>query len=245
VGDLALCVQSFLGSWRGEVSHPLSRWSLREMQEQHSYISAADVPGSDDVPSRLVSASYGFGLVVEDDRRLGRVVSHSGGYPGFGSHMRWHPDSGWGVVVLGNRTYTPAHKIGLTLLASLVESERAGHRPDPAATVWPRVREAQDVVDRLVDGWDDALADAWFAPNVDLDRPRAERRAAVQAVRARIGAFTRSPRAVESSSPAQLRWWLDGAEGTAYAEVLLSPDRVPLIQSLTVSTDPVPDSTWD
>ena len=42
-----------------------------------------------------------------------------------------------------------------------------------------------------------------------------------------------------------MRWWLEGSEGTAYAEVLLSPDLVPMIQSLTVSTDPVPDSAWD
>jgi hypothetical protein len=41
------------------------------------------------------------------------------------------------------------------------------------------------------------------------------------------------------------RWWLEGSEGTAYAEVLLTPDRVPLIQSLTVSTEPVPPTTWD
>jgi hypothetical protein len=48
-----------------------------------------------------------------------------------------------------------------------------------------------------------------------------------------------------SSTSAQVRWWLEGAEGTAYAEVLLSPDREPLIQSLTVSTDPVPDTSVD
>ena len=34
--------------------------------------------------------------------------------------------------------------------------------------------EAMTVVESLVESWDDALADRWFAPNVDLDRPRAE-----------------------------------------------------------------------
>ena len=245
VRDLARWVAAFQGTWRDEVDHPLSRWSLREMQEQHSHIAAAVAPGAGDVPERVVSASYGFGLVVEDDRRLGRLVSHSGGYPGFGSHMRWHPGSGWGVVVLGNRTYTPAHRVGLGLLAELVEAHRREHPADVAATLWPRTRAAMDVVESLVASWDDDLADSWFARNVDLDRPRAERRAAVEGVRSRIGAFTRSTRPWESTSPAHVRWWLDGTEGTAYAEVLLSPDRVPLLQSLTVSTDPVPDPTWD
>ena len=245
VRDVARWVGGFQGSWTGDVDHPLSLWSRREMQEQHSYVAAAAVPATGDVPERVVSASYGFGLVAEDDRRLGRFVSHSGGYPGFGSHMRWHPRSGWGVVVLGNRTYTPAHRVGSVLLAEIVEAHRAEHPVDVATTLWPRTRAAMDVVESLATAWDDALADAWFAPNVDLDRPRAERRAAVDGVRARIGAFARADRAWESSSPAHVRWWLTGDEGTAYAEVLLTPDRVPLIQSLTVSTDPVPDSTWD
>ena len=189
--------------------------------------------------------SYGYGLVVEDDGRLGRVVSHSGGYPGFGSHMRWHPASGWGVIALGNRTYFPANRICGTVLASIVEQHRVEHPADALAGVWPRTREAMAVVESLVEAWDDELADRWFAPNVDLDRPRAERRAAVEGVRSRIGAFTRSAAPVVSSTPAQARWWLEGSEGTAYAEVLLSPDREPLIQSLTVSTDPVPGTSLD
>ena len=207
VRDLASWVAGFQGAWSGGGPHPLDRWSRREMQEQHSHIAAATVPASDDVPERIVSASYGYGLVVEDDRRLGRVVSHSGGYPGFGSHMRWHPASGWGVVALGNRTYVPAYRICGAVLASIVEQHRAEHPVDALAGVWPRTREAMDVVESLVEAWDDALAARWFAPNVDLDRPRAERRAAVEGVRSRIGAFTRSAAPVVSTTPAQARWW--------------------------------------
>jgi CubicO group peptidase (beta-lactamase class C family) len=245
VRDLAVWVGGFQSAWTGDDTHPLERWSRREMQEQHAHIAAAVLPASDDVPERVVSASYGYGLVVEDDVRLGRVVSHSGGYPGFGSHMRWHPASGWGVIALGNRTYFPAHRICGTVLASIVEQHRADHPADAFASLWPRTREAMSVVESLVDAWDDALADRWFAPNMDLDRPRAERRAAVEGVRSRVGAFVRAATPVVSTTPAMARWWLEGSEGTAYAEVLLTPDREPLIQSLTVSSEPVPDTTWD
>ncbi len=244
VRDLATWVGGFQSAWTGAAAHPLDRWSRREMQEQHSSIAAAVLPATD-VPERVVSAGYGFGLVVEDDVRLGRVVSHSGGYPGFGSHMRWHPASGWGVIALGNRTYFPAHRICGTVLASIVEQHRTDHPVDVLATVWPRTREAMAVVESLVESWDDTVADRWFAPNMDLDRPRAERRAAVEGVRSRIGAFGRASNPVVSTTPSMARWWLEGSEGTAYAEVLLTPDREPLIQSLTVSTDPVPDTTWD
>jgi len=244
VRDLAAWVGGFQSAWTDDAAHPLDRWTRREMQEQHTHI-AASVLAATDVPERVVSAGYGFGLVVEDDARLGQVVSHSGGYPGFGSHMRWHRASGWGVVALGNRTYFPAHRICGAVLASIVEQHRADHPVDALDSVWPRTREAMTVVESLVESWDDAVADRWFAPNMDLDRPRAERRGAVEAVRSRIGAFGRAATPVVSTTPAMARWWLAGTEGTAYAEVLLTPDREPRIQALAVSTDPVPDTTWD
>src|SRR5699024_9739730 len=37
---------------------------------------------------------YGYGLETRLDSRFGRVVCHSGGYPGYGSHMRWFPELG-------------------------------------------------------------------------------------------------------------------------------------------------------
>ena len=42
-----------------------------------------------------------IGLGVTDDLRLGTVIGHSGGLPGYGSHMRWIPDRGVGVVAVG------------------------------------------------------------------------------------------------------------------------------------------------
>jgi CubicO group peptidase (beta-lactamase class C family) len=245
VRDLGAWVGGFQSAWTGDGSHPLGRWTRREMQESHAHIAAAVLPGTDDVPERVVSSSYGFGLVVEDDARLGRVVSHSGGYPGFGSHMRWHPASGWSVIALGNRTYFPAYRICGAVLASIVERHRTEHPADALAELWPRTREAMAVVESLLESWDDSLADRWFAPNMDLDRPRGERRSAVEGVRSRIGAFARATTPGVSTTPAQVRWWLDGSRGTAYAEVLLSPDREPMICSLTVSTDPVPDTVRD
>src|SRR5699024_1366875 len=53
---------------------------------------------------------YGYGLETRLDSRFGRVVCHSGGYPGYGSHMRWFPELGLSMVVLGNTTYYPAQR---------------------------------------------------------------------------------------------------------------------------------------
>ena len=72
---------------------------------------------------------YGFGL-FEEFRRWGRTVHHSGGYPGFGSHMRWHPASGLGVVVVANGTYAPVYAAARDALQRLVtDAGGAARRP--------------------------------------------------------------------------------------------------------------------
>lgn len=89
---------------------PLSRSSRREMQQIHRvYEPVVRARGVGAVP---IVGGYGFGLSVEHDRQVGRLVGHSGGYPGYGSHMRWHPDTGFGVVVLANARYAPTTALG-------------------------------------------------------------------------------------------------------------------------------------
>src|SRR6266566_3953235 len=60
----------------------------------------------------------------------GRITSHSGGYPGFGSNMRWHPETGIGVIVLANSTYAAAS----TLAADLLDAARRRTGRPPRAT---------------------------------------------------------------------------------------------------------------
>ena len=236
--DIAVWVAGFQRSWAhpGPDGHPLDRWSRREMQEPQRYVATAVTPGTDPAPA-VVATSYGFGLVVDDDLRLGRTVSHSGGYPGFGSHMRWHPATGWGVVVLANRTYAPSFRVGADVIAEIVAAELEAGFAVPTRA-WDRTLEAMDVAERLLDAWDDALADAWFAVNVDLDQPRAERRAAFARARVGTGGVSRDPASVSSSSASRARWRVTGPGGRATLEVLLTPELIPRIQTLTVTPEP-------
>jgi hypothetical protein len=45
----------------------------------------------------------GMQVAIDDD--LGFTVSHSGGYPGYGSHVLLLPDRGIGIFAFANRTY--------------------------------------------------------------------------------------------------------------------------------------------
>jgi hypothetical protein len=72
--------------------HPLSRASRREMQLAHNPIglslgaasSASASAGDDQQQLHVKSGGYGFGLSSEETLVTGRLVGHSGGYPGHG-----------------------------------------------------------------------------------------------------------------------------------------------------------------
>ena len=109
VRDLARWVAGFLDAVPPrddpEGDHPLRRATRREMQQiQRSVELEIAFPSAEAVPT-VSSGGYGYGLFVWDDPALGRIVGHGGGYPGFGSNMRWHPASGIGVVAVANARY--------------------------------------------------------------------------------------------------------------------------------------------
>ncbi len=255
VRDLARWVAGFAAAFPprdavpgdGAAAHPLSRASRRDMQLAQVAIEA----GGDGTilrfggPPRI---SYGFGLFCEDDPVNGDIVQHSGGYPGYGSHMRWHPATGLGVIVLANGTYAPAGALAGELLGALLASsaETAGRQgwrvagPVPAPVgPWPETLVARDAIDGLLQDWQDDVAGGLFAPNVDLDQPLEQRRADIATLRERIGPFERNAsRPAECDSPAHCRWWLTGPGGTVAVQVRLAPLRRPLVQQLTLAVPP-------
>ena len=134
--------------------------------------------------------SYGMGLFVEEDPVFGTVVQHSGGYPGYGSQMRWHPPTGLGVVVLGNGTYAPAGQLAAKLLAELLRQAGAapagtgtgavrGPAPGdgrPWAQTADRARRRRPAAAPLGRR---AGRPACSRPNVAWDQPLADRRAVI------------------------------------------------------------------
>jgi CubicO group peptidase (beta-lactamase class C family) len=137
VSDLARWVAGFAaafppggpdgdGGLDGTGAHPLRRASRREMQLPQAVTGWSR-------PERLPGggpgspAYYGFGLFADEDPTLGRVVGHSGGYPGFGSNMRWHLATGTGVIALGNGTYAAMSMLSGLVLGALVPRSLSYH----------------------------------------------------------------------------------------------------------------------
>jgi CubicO group peptidase (beta-lactamase class C family) len=229
-----------------EGGHPLSRASRREQQQPHRAYPPQVVWHAVDAPPVVRAAAYGFGLVVDAHPRYGTLVGHSGGYPGFGSHMRWHPDSRLGVVVLANSTYAPAYVLAEQVLDAVLavrtgRTAPAVRGPAPApGGPWPETEAAGAAVEQLLRDWDDDLAARLFAGNVDLDEPMATRRRRIAAIHELLGPLAPDPAVpVEHASPAQRVWWLRGPRGRLRVEIRLTPQRPPRVQTLTLT--PVPD----
>lgn len=235
VRDLARWVAGFIEAFPprdGRDGHPLSRATRREMQQVHRAFDPEMIKESADAASTLVAGGYGYGLFVADARRIGRVVGHGGGYPGYGSYMRWHPSSGIGVIGFANARYVPMIHPVAEALTTLVEQRK--DRPRPVAS-WPQTLDARAVVERLLERWDDEAARMGFAMNVDLDEPLSRRRAAFERLREIHGPLRTDPSVeAEAVSPAHVAWWMIGECGRVRVEVLLSPERPPRIQSVNI-----------
>jgi len=237
VADLAKWVAGFQSAWSESSNHPLQRWSRREMQEPQRH--ARTAASHDDHANKIksITTSYAFGLMVDDDSILGRFVSHSGGYPGFGSHMRWHPASGWGIVALGNRTYAPMMPAASEAL-NIIIRDHVPAKTYSESDVWSETSSAMNVVEELLTNWDNQLADYWFAVNMDMDQPRNERMKAILAQVANGTNTSRVQGSFATTTPAHAKWQVTSDSGPIELELLMSPTRPAKIQTLKVAKAP-------
>lgn len=231
-------------------SGPLSRASRREMQQLHRSIPRAHgldpalgLAGSVATGGHGVAPGYGYGLFVDEDPRWGTLVQHSGGYPGFGSHMRWHAASGWGVIAFGNTMYAPVlvpAEEALRLVLAEVDA------PSRAVRSWDAVAAARALVERFATGDTAVLADPMFSPNVLADSPDSERAAALAAAHALVGYPTGDAAvAVSAPTPARLQWELPAERGRLALTLRLTPTTPALIHSVTVRALPNPDAALE
>jgi CubicO group peptidase (beta-lactamase class C family) len=231
--DLSRWVAFLLDAWparSGEDSPVLSRASRREMQQvgrMRATVVSRDASGA----PVLNAGGYGYGLGITQSCAFGHVVAHSGGLPGFGSLMRWLPEYGVGIIALGNRTYTGWGGVvdeAIGLLAAtggLVPRE-----PQPS----PVLLTMRERVSRLVQQWDQSLADRTAAMNLFLDEPAERRAAAIARLRDEAGGECRpdGPFVVENALRGQ--WAMQCRTGRLRVGITLAPTEPARVQQLTV-----------
>jgi hypothetical protein len=104
--------------------------------------------------------------------------------------------------------------------------------------VWFETASAMNAVEELLANWDNQLADDWFAVNMDLDQPRNERAAAINAVTGESTTITRIPGSLSSTTPAHAKWQVSSDSGLVEIELLMTPTAPPKIQIIKVAKVP-------
>jgi len=228
--DLAAYVGFLASAWppRDDPdAGPVRRASLREMQQVWRLSPARVFRDGVDAPLQLTAGGYGFGLRVWQTCGLSHTVAHSGGLPGFGSHMRWLPEHGVAIIAMGNLTYTSWGRVTEDALDALARTGGLKPRtPQPSAALV----DARAAIIRLIDRWDDGEASAIAADNLFLDAPADARRRQVEAIRARLGAC-RAEDAFDVENALRGTWKMTCARGSLRVAITLAPTMPPRVQS--------------
>ena len=233
IDDLARWVAYLNGAWppRSDADEgPVSRSSVREMQQLWRVRPARVTRAGGDGALTLSALGYGYGLRISQTCEFDHVVAHSGGLPGYGSQMRWLPNYGVGIIALGNLTYTAWDGPIAAAFAALARTGGLQPRePAPSAAL----TSARDAVSRLVLSWNDQLADSIAAMNLYLDEAKDRRQRAIATLLSDVGQCrSEGPFAVENALRGQ--WILPCERGRLRVVITLAPTVPPKVQYLSV-----------
>jgi CubicO group peptidase (beta-lactamase class C family) len=225
VPDYARYVAFLLDAWPARddpETGPVRRASVRELALWHAPPFAID--GRPQTPT-----AYGDGLINSLDPKLGRLLHHSGGLPGYGSHVLMLPDRGWGVFAFGNKTYAPMSRMTWRVAEMLWDAAS----PRPAAAPSAALARAVDAVVAAYAGGRIEAVGAALAVNFLLDMPARLRNAELAALKSKLGEGR-----LERVEPVHAlggRFVIACARGRLKGTVALSPDPQPGIQKLILT----------
>lgn len=230
--DLSRWVAYMLDAWPardGAETGPVKRSSVREMQQIHRFSGAVATRLQDRLT--LNAGGYGYGLRVQQDCDFTSLVSHTGGLPGYGSIMKWLPEQGVGIIALGSLTYPPWTPIVDQAIQMLRETGGLARRePQPSPVL--ETRRAQ--VTRLVQRWDDRLADSLAAMNLFRDEPADRRRAQIARLVTELGGECRNEGPFVVENALRGRWRMRCARGDLLVAITLAPTEPAAVQHLSV-----------
>jgi CubicO group peptidase (beta-lactamase class C family) len=223
------------GKW---VAHLLSGWPaearaggggavVRAMRSGGGIPHGRGRPGKD-APDCRIGFIYAGGLVSGNDCLLGAVLFHSGGYPGYGSHMLLLSEAGVGIFAFSNRTYAAP-------LAPVWDAagvlQRAGQVRKPPVPLSDALGRAYAGARKV---WAEGRIDAepaLLAENMLMDRSVEGWAAELARLKGEVGACdTAVPVTPTGALSGTFQWRC--ATGRINGQLLLAPTATPQIQAL-------------
>ena len=234
--DYAKWVAFLLSAWPprdGADTGPVRRATARELVEGSNFPRLRNRPARTGSAVSRQAAAYGMGMIVAQDDDLGSTVSHSGGYPGYGSHVLLLPDRGVGIFAFANRTYAgPAVAVWDAAVvlheAGLLGTERELPASRDLATAY-RAAGAMYQAGNVAAGQD------LLAMNFLLDRDADAWSRKLAALKAEAGnCETAAPIEATGELSGNFTWRCE--HGRVRGSLILAPTRPALIQSWRLET---------
>lgn len=234
--DYAKWMAFLLSAWPprdGADTGPVRRATVRELVEGSNFPRLRNRPARTGSAVSRQAAAYGMGMIVAEDDDLGLTVSHSGGYPGYGSHVLLLPDRGVGIFAFANRTYAgPAIAVWDAAVvlheAGLLGTERTLQAGTDLAT-------AYRAAGAMYQAGNVAAGQELLAMNFLLDRDADAWSRKLAALKAEVGdCETAAPIEVTGDLSGNFTWRCE--HGRVKGSLILAPTRPALIQSWRLET---------
>ncbi len=238
--DYAKWVAFLLDAWpprNGKETGPVRRSTVRELSQGLDFPSRSKRPGLEGHAACDMAMAYAMGFSTVDDCDLGTFLTHSGGYPGYGSNVLLLPNEGIGVFAFANRTYAgPSSAVRLAAL----ELKQAG-------LLTGRAMPVSDVLASFYAIARDVYAQASLKPaagklamNFLLDHDAGNRERALADLKRTSGVCkTGTPVAPSGALRGEFRWVCENND--VQGRILLSPLAQPALQALEFEAIPHKD----
>jgi len=230
--DYAKWVAFLLSGWpaRDDADGgPVRRATIREMARGSNFPRIGSRYAREGEQGALQAMTYAMGLVVRTDPDLGFTLSHSGGYPGYGSHMLLMPDRGIGIFAFANRTYeAPTVPVWE---AALMLKENGLLGDEHAVVVSEHLAGAYLAAGAIYAAGDVMVADDLLAMNFLMDRDAGLRNQDIAAIRDEAGECdTSAPVRASGALSGSFTWRCE--HGRVQGRLLLAPTKPAGIQAL-------------
>jgi D-alanyl-D-alanine-carboxypeptidase/D-alanyl-D-alanine-endopeptidase len=229
--DYAKWVSTLLAAWPardGAETGPVRRATIREIVTGDNFASGRMRPAGAGAPCRQ-SVAYAMAWSVTDDCDLGRLVTHGGGYPGYGSFVMLMPDKGVGMFAFTNRTYAGP---SLPILRAALALNAAKAIPDRTMPVSAGLTASYDAAKAV---WRaGSIEAAPLANNMLLDRDAQSWAKSLASLKSVVGTCTATePVTPISAMEGKFTWSCE--HGRVTGRVQRAPTQALAIQALEFS----------
>lgn len=206
---------------------PIARSSVRSLVQGLNFVRFGQ-RRADLGPPCAQAVAYAMGFRMISDCDVGEYMTHTGGYPGYGSVLILLPESGIGVFAFANRTYGAPVAPAYGAIKALKD---AGLAPARAIPITPAVARAHADAANIWAAADIMAARPNLAMNMLLDRGAPEWRLLITRLKAELGACTPSAAPTPTGRlTASFIWPCE--RGTLKGSFMLAPTNPPTIQQL-------------